>query len=314
MDRHPQFKAWSALIAVYFFWGTTYLAIRMSLEMFPPLMLVSVRFLLSGGIILIAAKCMGARLPAGRELGLTALYGAIVLGGGNGCLTFAQLWVPSGTAALLLTMSPFWMVGLEALLYRKRIHYPTLIGIAVGFLGILILIGPAVTGSPVGGNLLKGFFILQLGCFLWCFGSLMQRRQKTYSHPIVSGAIQQLATGLLYVLPAAVIKEHPVAWSTRSLWALGYLVVFGSIVGYSAYIYSMEHLPVPIVSTHMYVNPIVAVFLGWLFYAEPFGTREAIAIAAVFSGVALVRYFSAKDPQPQSSQPAPTRPMAGSEA
>ena len=293
MSSHPQFKAYLALFSVYFFWGTTYLGIRMALESFPPLTLISARFLASGAIMLAVLKLFGSKIPRGRELWLTALYGIIILGGGNGCLVYAEQWIPSGTAALFITTSPFWMVGLETLLPGgARLHLPTMSGILIGFTGVLILIAPAAMHSPAGAELVKGFLVLQFGCLCWCLGSLLQRRQPTQAHPFVSGAIQQLATGLAFLPLALVVPEHPVHWSARGVWAVAYLVVFGSIVGYSAFIYILEHLPVPVVSTYTYVNPVVAVFLGWLFYSEPFGRRELLAMAAVFTGVAIVKYFS----------------------
>ena len=224
--------------------------------------------------MLVGARLLGVPLPAGRELWLTALYGIIVLGGGNGALVFAD-GIPSGLAALFLTTSPFWMVGLEALLPGgARLHLPSLIGIGVGFLGIVILVAPSATGAPMSVAMLQGFLVLQLGCFCWSLGSLLQRRQPTRADPVVSGAVQQLATGLAFS-PAALLVPHPaIVPNSRGWWAMAYLVVFGAIVGYSAFIYAMEHLPVPIVSTYTYVNPLVAVSLGYLFYREPFGVGK----------------------------------------
>lgn len=278
---------------MYFFWGTTYLAIRMALESFPPLLLISLRFLLSGGILLIGAKLVGAALPRGRELWMTVFYGIILLGGGNGALVFAEQWIPSGLAALFITTGPFWMVGIEHLLPGgERLHLPTLVGIGVGFTGALVLVAPAATGSPFGPELLKGFIVLQLGTLCWVTGSLLYRRYPTTTHPVVSGAIQQLATGLLVGVPALLVGEHPVEWAGRGVVALFYLVIFGSIVGYSAYVYALDKFPVAIVSTYTYVNPVVAVFLGWLFYREPFGAREAVAMVLIFLGVAWVQYWA----------------------
>ena len=297
MSSHPHFKAYIALFSVYFFWGTTYLGIRMALESFPPLTLISARFIASGIIMLAVLKLWGEKIPRGRELWLTALYGVVILGGGNGCLVYAEQWIPSGTAALFITTSPFWMVGLEAVLPGgDRLHLPTMAGIVIGFTGVLILIAPAAMNSPAGPELLKGFLVLQMGCLCWCLGSLLQRRQPTKAHPFVSGAVQQLATGLAFLPLALLVPQHAISWNARGLWAIAYLVVFGSIVGYSAFVYILEHLPVPIVSTYTYVNPVVAVFLGWLFYKEPFGTREMIAMAAVFIGVAIVKYFAMTTP------------------
>jgi drug/metabolite transporter (DMT)-like permease len=292
LRHHPQFKAYLALLAVCFFWGTTYLAIRMSLESFPPLLLIAARFLLSGVLMLAAARLTGAHLPRGRELWVTSFYGLMILGVGNGCLTYTELWIPSGLAAVILTTSPFWMVGIESLLPRgERLHPSTLIGMLIGCAGTALLIGPGAFRPAQGSNLLAGFLLLQLGCLSWTSGSLLQRRQATRAHPVVSGAVQQLATGLAYLVAVLVVKEHPVIWSVRGTAALLYLVVFGSIVGYSAYLYALDKLPVAIVSLYTYINPVVAVLLGWLFYREPFGWRDALAMLIILAGVAVVKRF-----------------------
>lgn len=291
MRSHPLFRAYLALLAVYFFWGTTYLAIRMALEAFPPLLMIATRFVLSGALMLIGARALGVHLPRGRELWLTALYGVLILGIGNGCLTFAELWIPSGLAALFLTTSPFWLVGIEALIPGgERLHVPSLLGIAIGFGGVFLLVSPGPAGGIPPQNLISGLLILQLGCIGWNLGSILQRRQRSVTHPAISGAIQQFAAGLVYVMPAAVAQEHAVHWKSRGVWALLYLVIFGSIVGYSAYAYALDKLPVAVISTYTYVNPVVAVVLGWLIYREPFGRREAAAMALIFTGVAVVKW------------------------
>jgi drug/metabolite transporter (DMT)-like permease len=290
------FPAYLALLAVCFFWGTTYLAIRMALESFPPWTLVSWRYLLSGAILLAASAYRGAHLPRGRELWLTALYGVIVLAIGNGCLVFAETMIPSGLAALFITTSPFWMVGIESLVPGgARLHPPSIAGMVIGFLGAALLVTPGTGGQGFSTATLHAFALLQLGCLGWSLGSILQRRQPTRAHPVVSGAVQQLATGVVLLLPALAMPQHPVRWSWRGVIALAWLVVFGSIVGYSAYIYVMEHLPVALVSIYNYVNPVVAVLLGYLFYREPFGWREAMAMAIIFAGVALVKRFTKHD-------------------
>ncbi len=290
MNRHPQFWAYAALISVCFFWGTTYLGIRMALEMWPPMTLVAVRFLLSGGILMAGALLLKADLPRGRELALTALYGVVILGAGNGALVLAETWIPSGMAALIITISPFWMVGLNALLPpREPLHPPTLAGMAVGLAGAVLLVGPgALAGGAAGAAMLKGALVLQAGCISWSLGSLLQKRLPTRAHAIVSGGIQQLAAGLAFV-PLALLWPGEIHYSPRGLGALLYLVVFGSIVGYSSYVVALERLPVAVVSIYNYVNPVVAVILGWIFYREPFGMREAAAMLVIFAGVAMVK-------------------------
>lgn len=293
MSRHPLFKPYLALAAVCFLWGTTYLGIRMSLEMFPPLTLVSVRYILSGGITLLFARARGSYFPRGRELLAACFSGFLVLGIGNGALVFAEVIIPSGIAGLIVTMSPFWMVGAEALLPGgERLHAPTIGGMLVGLAGASLLALPDVGSHFIDRNLVNGFLILQLGMAGWCFGSIYQRRKAGKAHPIVSGGVQQLAAGLILAPFALLIPQTPIHWSTRGLSALAYLVCFGSLMGYSAYVYAMDKLPVAIVSVYPYVNAVVAVALGWLFYRERFGPREALSMAIIFAAVAVVKRYS----------------------
>lgn len=307
LQRHPYLMAYLALAAVCFFWGTTYLAIRMAIESMPPQVLVSVRYLASGAVLLLAAFFWRAHLPTGKELWYTALFGVIIIGLGNGCLAFAELWVPSGIAALFITTSPFWMVAMEALIPGgDRLHLPTVVGMVVGLAGAVLLVAPSAIHEGINGPLLRGFLVLQFGCCAWAFGSILQRRHATTAHPVVSGAIQQLATGLVYLTPALLSHPHPAAWSSRSTLAVIYLMMFGSIVGYSAYIYALDKLPVSVVAIYNYINPIVALFLGWLFYRERIGSREIAAMIVIFTGVALVkRYGRAMSAKTSIDSPSP---------
>lgn len=290
MRHNPLLKAYLALAAVCFFWGTTYVAIRMSLESMAPMVLVSARYLLSGGVMLVAALAMRVHLPRGRELWRTAVNGLLVLGIGNGCLALAQQWIPSGMAALFIGISPFWMVGMEALVPGgAKLHGPTIGGMLIGFAGAAMLVWSGTASAD--GAMLAGFLVLQLGSAGWSLGSILQRRQVSQTHPVVSGAVQQLATGVVAFIPAAFTLRQA-EFTGRGSLAVLYLVVFGSIVGYSAYIYAMSKLPVAVVSIYTYINPVVAVWLGWLFYREPFGLREGVAMAVIFLGVGLVKRYS----------------------
>lgn len=276
-----------------FFWGTTYLGIRMSLESFPPLVLVAVRYTISGSILLLFALSRGLYLPRGRELAAACFSGFLTLGIGNGGLVFAEVLIPSGIAGLIVTISPFWMVGAEALLPGgDRLHAPTIGGMAIGLLGAGLLFTPDAGPHAFDRNLLHGFLLLQLGMAGWSFGSIFQRRHAGKAHPVIAGGVQQLAAGLILAPFAFTIPQHPIAWSMRGVLALLYLVVFGSLVGYSAYSYALDRLPVAIVSVYSYVNAIVAVGLGWLFYREAFGVREMISMVIIFAGVAVVKRYS----------------------
>jgi len=302
----PPRAAYLALAAVCFFWGTTYLGIRMALESFPPLLLVSARFMISGALMLAAIGLRGEAFPRGRELGAACLSGVLVLGIGNGGLVIAEQWVPSGLACLIITISPFWMVGVEALLPGgEPLHPPTILGMLVGLGGAALLFAPDMHTHTFHTGLLSGFLVLQMGMAGWAFGSIYQRRRSSGAHPIVIGAVQQMAAGLSFLPFALLYHEHPIQWSVRGVSAILYLVIFGSIVGYSAYVFALARLPVAIASIYPYVNSVVAVTLGWLFYREPFGFREAAAMAVIFTGVALVKRYSRP---PASARPSDRRP------
>ena len=244
---------------------------------------------------MLAARLRGAHLPRGRELRATALFGVLVLGIGNGCLTYAETWIPSGLAALFITLSPFWLVGIEAMLPGgERLHAPTIIGLMVGLCGTALLLGPGAGSLDLGPNVWKGFGVLQLGAIGWNVGSIAQRRYPSRAHPVVAGGVQQLATGVTFLILAALVPEPSIRWGARGVAAILYLVVFGSIVGYSAYIYAMDRLPVAVVALYNYVNPVVAVGLGYWFYGEPFGWWQTAAVAFIFVGVAIVKQFGGK--------------------
>jgi drug/metabolite transporter (DMT)-like permease len=293
LSRHPHFKAYLALAAVCLFWGTTYLTIRMSLESFPPLTLVVARFAISGGATLGFAWYRGLHIPRGRELAEACLAGVLILAIGNGALVVAETFVPSGLASLIICMSPFWMVGAEALLPGgESLHGPTIGAMALGLAGSALLVTPRGGGAGAEHKLLVGFLIQQVGMAGWSFGSIYQRRKAGKAHSVVAGGIHQLAAALATAPFAWLVPHQPIHWSARGVGALLYLVVFGSLVGYSAYVYVMDRLPVAVVSIYPYVNSVVAVALGWLFYREPFGLRESVAMVVIFASVALVKRYS----------------------
>jgi len=266
------------------------LGIRVALESFSPVALMAIRYTISGGVMLIVASTMGAHLPRGRELWQTALFGVFALGIGTGTLSWSELTIPSGLAALFCTTSPFWMVGIESLMPEgEPLHAPTIFGMLVGLGGVVFLVARTAfgAGSPTPA-LVTAFALLQLGLGAWALGAILQRKQVSRAHPFVSGAVQQFATGVVF-LTATLIFHSRMAWTPRSIGAVLYLAVFGGIVGYSAFVYSMAKLPVAIASLYNYVNPVVAVVLGWLFFREPFGMLECFAMVTIFTGVAIVK-------------------------
>jgi len=289
----PSSAAWWSLAAVCFFWGTTYLGIRIALEGIPPLLLVASRFLLSGALILAFAYWRKWPMPKGAELYGPIGTGLLTLGVGNYALTLAETHIPSGLAALFITVNPFWMIGVDLLIPGgERINPKAFIGMAVGFAGAVWLVGPEALSSGFNGETVKGFLILQVSCVAWSLGSILQKRRHDKTNPVLVGAIQQASVGVAVGLLCLIQGDWNVQLSPRVLGAVVYLAIFGSIVAYSAYLYALQHLPLAVVSIYMYINPVVAVTLGWLFYREDFGFKELGAMLVIFSGVWLVKKLS----------------------
>src|SRR5215207_3921877 len=292
MTSRERFGAYGAWAAVCFFWGTTYLAIRVGLETFPPTLFAGLRFVVAGALLFfVMTRQRNARLPLGREWFDLGVVGLMLLGVGNGAVVWAEQWVPSGMAALLVATSPFWAAALGRLQGDgERVGVRGLLGMAVGFGGLAMLVGPQLFGADLNGKYVLGVIIIQVGCFAWQAGSVYSKVRPVGVSPLMASAVQMLWAGLVLTLAGTLIGEWgSMRFSGRSAGALLYLVVFGSIVAYSAYMYAIQKLPLPLVSTYSYVNPLVALVLGWLVLSEPLGWREAGAALVILLGVALVK-------------------------
>ncbi len=292
MTSRERLGAYGAWAAVCFFWGTTYLAIAVGLETLQPTLFAGLRFLIAGGLLFfIMSRQRNARLPIGREWLHLGVIGLLLLGVGNGAVVWAEQWVPSGMAALLVATSPFWAAALERMQKDgERVGLRGLLGMAVGFGGLALLVGPQLFGTELNGKYLLGVVIIQLGCFAWQAGSIYAKRRPTGVSPLMASAVQMLWAGVVLTLAGTLAGEWSgMRFSARSAGAVVYLVVFGSIVAYSAYMYAIQKLPISLVSTYSYVNPLVALALGWLVLSEPLGWREAGAALVILLGVALVK-------------------------
>lgn len=293
-----------------FFWGTTYTGIRMALESFAPQVLVGVRFFISGSLLLGAARLAKLPFPPARSWLYPAGFGLMTLGIGNSCLTYAETLIPSSLAALFVTVSPFWLTGIEALQPAgDRLRPATVAGMLIGLCGTGLLLGQGWK-SGLGPDVLKGFFVIQAGCFSWSLSSVAQRRYTRGINTIVNGAIQQLSAGVGFLIVSWALPSAPVNWSVRGVSALAYLILFGSIVGYTSYIYCLKTLPVAIVALHVYVNPVVAAGLGWWIFNEAFGVRGAAAMAVIFLGVWVVTRFGSHPQSPPGAIEMPARRIA----
>jgi drug/metabolite transporter (DMT)-like permease len=284
-------KAYSAWAVVCVVWGTTYLAIRIALETVPPFLMGGFRYTLAGIILIAALAWRGERLPRPREWGPLIVLGILLLGFGNGGVVWAEQYVASGLTAVLIGTSAFWMTGVSAAfpgggaLTRRHVA-----GLTVGFGGIVLLVWPELTVGDSRGTFAAGVVATQLACVGWAFGSAYARGHNPHGNVLTMAAFEMLFGGLALIAAGSLHREWThLTFTPRSAVALGYLVVFGAVIAFSAYAYALKHLPVALVSTYAYVNPVIAVVLGTLVLGEPFTSRIAVAGAVVIAGMMLVR-------------------------
>lgn len=280
--------AWAIVSVV---WGTTYLGIKVALETVPPFLLGGIRYAIAG-VLLATILLVGRRpLPPVKMWPRFLLLGFLMFGLGNGGIVWAELRIPTGIVAVLVALTPFWMVGVEALIPGgDRPNRRHLIGLALGFAGIVLLVGPSVMGSgALGWGTLSGLIALQIAAAGWSSGSAYARRYVRQTEPLASAAMQMLGGAIVMLTMGTVAGEwRAFTLDTRSAAALLYLAIAGSLVAFAAYVYALEHLSVTFMSLYAYINPLIAVALGTLVLGEPFDLRMGIGIAIVLAGVAVV--------------------------
>jgi drug/metabolite transporter (DMT)-like permease len=283
----------AAFVAVYVIWGSTYLAIRFAVQTLPPLLMASARFVIAGVIVLLWARFRdGATWPTRVEWRVGLISGTLLLLGGNGGVSWAEQRVPSGIAALLVAVVPVFMVLLEWI--RPGGTRPTasvFAGVGLGLAGLAMLVGPDALRGGSGSDAV-GALVLVLASLAWAAGSLYTKfAPKSSSGTMATGT--QMLTGGLALLAAAVVAGEPAQLdvahaSTRSLVAFLYLLTFGSLIGFTAYVYLLAHTTAAKASTYAYVNPVVAVLLGWAIGHETVTSRTVLAAAVILAGVAII--------------------------
>ncbi|MBA3830896.1 MAG: EamA family transporter [Chthoniobacterales bacterium] len=290
-----RFALIAAFAALYIIWGSTYLGIRFAIESIPPLLMAGARFFLAGIIMYAIARWQGAEKSSFAEWRTAFVIGACLLLCGNGGVTVAEQWVPSGLASLLVATVPIYIAILAWLTGSAPRPRPmVLLGLAAGFVGVGILVGPALTASPAGASHHAGLgmLILLFGALVWSIGSLYSRRASNSASPFLSSAQTMLCGGALMIL-AGLASGEARTFDLRKVTALSlgafiYLVLVGAIVGYTAYIWLLRHCDPAKVATYAYVNPVVAVLLGAGFAGESVSARTALAAAIIIGSVALV--------------------------
>jgi drug/metabolite transporter (DMT)-like permease len=293
--KPPRWQVATAFAAIYLIWGSTYLAIRIAIETFPPFLMAGIRFLIAGAILYPWSKLHGAPQPSRAHWLAATVVGGLLLLGGNGGVVWAEQHVPSGLTALLIGTVPLWMVLLDWL--RRNGVKPSnsvIVGLMLGFVGITLLIGP---GKIAGGRQvdLVGAAVLILASLSWATGSLYSRRAQLPASPLLATAMEMLAGGALLFVAGLLAGEwtrfNLSALSLRSWLALGYLIVFGALVGFTAYIWLLRVSTPAHVSTYAYVNPVVAIFLGWAFAGEPLTARTLLAAAVIVAAVVIITTY-----------------------
>jgi drug/metabolite transporter (DMT)-like permease len=282
---------WSALGVVYLVWGSTYLAIAIAVQTLPPLLSAGLRFLLAGVILgaWLALRHGRAALRIDRaQLGGAALVGMLLLAGGNGLVVLAERTVPSGLTALVVASVPLWIVVFR-LIAGDRVAASLIGGVIVGFAGVALLVVPRGASGEVDP---LGLVMVVGATFSWALGTFASPRLRTPRDPLASTAVQMLAGGVLLVVIAVATGEparaDPSTFSTASLLAMAYLVVFGSLVAFSAYTWLLQHASVSVVSTYAYVNPVVAVLLGAVVLSEAVTPSMLVGAAIILAAVAFI--------------------------
>jgi drug/metabolite transporter (DMT)-like permease len=298
-----------AFSAVYLLWGSTYLAIRFGVETIPPFLMAGVRHLTAGILLFAWVRLSGTPAPKPRHWLPAAAIGGLMLLGGNGLVSWAEQRVPSGLAALIVASVPIWMTLLHGLQNRSRPHGVVLLGLAIGLAGLAFLVAPGKFAGGSHVDLLGAGALLSAALF-WAIGSLYARRAKLPSSTLLATAMEMIAGGAILLAASALLREWRgfslAVVSTRSLLALAYLIVAGSLLGFTAYIFLLGATTPARVGTYAYVNPVVAVFLGWALAGEALTARTVIAALAIVGAVAvIIRYGGRKARQEVAREAAP---------
>jgi drug/metabolite transporter (DMT)-like permease len=298
---------------VYLFWGSTYLAIDIAVQTIPPALMCALRFSVAGVVMLAVCAAMGRKVwYSAKQIALSAVVGILLLMGGNLTLSWAEQTVPSGLAALIVAITPLWFLVLDSLLLgHHRISGRGKAGLALGIAGLFVLFWPELhSSSPMGRRELWASVALLGGSFLWALGSVLSKRWQSGMDVFSATAWQVTAAGAANFLFALAAGDFSRAtWTTRGVSAVLYLVVCGSWIGYTAYIWLLEHVPTSKVSTYAYVNPVVAVFLGWLVLHER--VDRFIAMGSMIVVLSVILVTSAKVEEKGAADELPVVEVSG---
>ncbi len=266
------------------------MAIKVGVSHVPPFLFGGLRWLLSGTSFLIFFKIRGAKFPGKKELFHLSVIGICLLGIGNGFLNFAEQWIPSGVSSLLVTTVPFWMVGMEMFMPSgPKLNYVVASGLVLGLAGVAIIFSHDIK-LLVNSNYLSGILSILVLVIFWSLGSVYSKYKKLDVNPLMGAAVQMFVGGVIQTATGISLGElSRFSFDTNSLIAFIYLFAIASIIGYSSYIYMITHLPLSFASTYAYINPIIALFLGWFVLDEKLNFQIFLGAAVILTGVIVVK-------------------------
>ncbi|MEM3458293.1 MAG: EamA family transporter [Candidatus Bathyarchaeia archaeon] len=290
-------KVAAAFLAVYLIWGSTYLAIRFVIESLPPFFMAGTRFLVAGAVLYVFIRLRGVEGETRGDWSCAFVLGGLMLLGGHGAVVWAEQWVPSGLACLLVGTVPLWMVFLDWLWNKHKPNVKVVGGVVLGFVGVILLVG-GVESLGASSVDLAGAGIIVFGAFLWANGSLYSRSAKQPKSQLLATALEMVAGGILLLLASLVTGElnrvRLDLISIRSLVSWVYLIVFGALVAFTCYIWLLKVTTPARVSTYAYVNPIVAMFLGWTLANEPITARNVAAATLILTAVVIITTYETR--------------------
>jgi drug/metabolite transporter (DMT)-like permease len=284
-------KALIAYLVVCVFWGSTYLAIKVGVTELPPFLFAGLRFFVAGLILLVLARALGDPLPKKSDWRTLAIVGLMLLAGGNAFVVWSEQYVSSGVASIFVVTVAMWTALFDALIPggSSELNWRVVAGLALGFLGTLLLVGASPAEILAADK--RGPIALTIASASWSLGTVYAKRHPTKASPYMGAAIQMIVGGATVALVGTALGEWG-SWhlSGRGIGAIAYLVIFGSILGYSAYSYALRHASATIVGTYAYVNPVIAVLLGGLLLHEPVGTRTFVAMGMILVAVVWIQF------------------------
>lgn len=290
MDESKKTSAYAAWIAICIIWGTTYLAIRVGVKDLPPMLFAGFRWIIAGPLLMSVLLLKGYKLPRINELKHMFIIGVTLLGITNGLVVVAEKWIPSGLTALLISTLPFWVVLIEWIISGFRgVNIKIISGIILGFAGVAIIFIDDIQ-YLLEPEYLLGIISIMIAMISWAGGSLYSKRITLSSRPLMSASVQMIFAGLAQTIVGLSIGElDSFSFTPDSLIAYLYLLIIASVLGYGSYIYAISHLPVSFVTTYAYINPVIALFLGWIILDEKLSILIGVSAVIILTGVWLVQ-------------------------